>query len=244
MTDAPRRFQNTSTKNAGQISAMAILAAAIGAGFTLAWTDSPQNGATSGPAATSTSPATTTSAPTSQGTGLKANFFGTVMLADDVVYVIDRSGSMLDTFDALKNEVTQSISLLDAKQNFSVIFFAKDKPIEIKSELQSACDENKRNAKDFIKNVGAEGCTNAITAIEKALKVLSASKNPNRVIYFLTDAGFDDPKGVLAAIKAGNKSKIVINTYIYGSSPNEDAEKTMHQIASDSNGKYKWVEAE
>ncbi len=61
---------------------------------------------------------------------MRTNFFGTVGIAHHVVFVIDRSGSMIDTFDYVRQEMIASISRLSAQQNFHIILFAAGPPIE------------------------------------------------------------------------------------------------------------------
>ena len=76
--------------------------------------------------------------------------------------------------------------------------------------------------------------------------MLSHAKRPGRLIYLLTDAGFeDDTKDVLQAISernaalSGNK-KVLINTFLYGSKP-EEAVKVMEKIANENGGVYRYV---
>jgi len=49
-------------------------------------------------------------------------FFGGGGKAYNIVYVIDRSGSMIDTFDAVRREMKRSIYGLEEAQNFSCDF--------------------------------------------------------------------------------------------------------------------------
>ena len=68
--------------------------------------------------------------PNAARTGPRSSFFGAAGRAHHVVYVIDRSGSMLDTLDQVKRELLRSISRLEDTQTFHVIFFGRGPPQE------------------------------------------------------------------------------------------------------------------
>jgi len=177
------------------------------------------------------------------GTG----FLGVRGNAHHIVYVIDRSGSMLQTFDFVKQEMSRSISRLDEnQQDFHVILFAAGPPIEKEPKrLVAATKQNKRAVARFLKEVRAEGQTNPVPALQRAFQVLQRSgSKPGKIVYLLTDGVFPDNKAVLRAIRAGNRGRaILINTYLYGERPAE-AERVMKQIARDNGGTYKHVPPE
>lgn len=61
-------------------------------------------------------------------------------------------------------------------------------------------------------------------------------------IFLLTDGAFKDNEAVLAAIRKRNASKEVhINTYLYGSSEDEDIVRVMKTIAAENGGLFKIV---
>ena len=57
------------------------------------------------------------------GIGLQAPFIGISGNAKRVVYICDASGSMLDKFDVLQNELRKSVDVLNPIQSFNIIFF-------------------------------------------------------------------------------------------------------------------------
>lgn len=161
-----------------------------------------------------------------------------------VIYVIDRSGSMADTLDTLKYEMIKSISTLRDTQQFHIIFYAEGKPIEMEpSGLKPATREYKYRAADFVKNISAERSTNPVPAIRRAMDILSKSSAPNKIIYFLTDGRFDDPKAVEDVITRQNSgaNKTMINTFLYGQQDATAAE-IMRKIAKDNGGRYYYVD--
>lgn len=181
-----------------------------------------------------------------EGSGLTATLYGVKSPADDIVFVIDRSGSMLDNMDAIKAELILSISRLKENQSFHVIFFDSGAPIEMKPVgLKPACKDNKIKAVNFIKGISPEGNTDPAKGIKRALDLLTESERPEKVIFLLTDAEFDDPNSVFKAIDSVDTSDIVINSFLCSNNrPIPENEQAMKDIAADTGGKYKWVEME
>ena len=64
------------------------------------------------------------------GAGPKSKFMGSGGNAHHVVYLVDRSGSMVESFDSVKRELLLSIGRLVSVQDFHVIFFSSDEPVE------------------------------------------------------------------------------------------------------------------
>ncbi|MFP4106470.1 MAG: VWA domain-containing protein [Phycisphaerae bacterium] len=179
------------------------------------------------------------------GQGPQNNFFGSGGgNAHHVVYVIDRSGSMVDTFEDVRVEMIRSIGKLRKVQDFHIILFQKGKPIEnTPQELVLATDPNKNAALDFLEDKIATGQTDPVPALERAFEVLEDAdpQRPGKLIYLLTDAAFPDNKAVINMVRKHNKSQdVLINTFLYGNRPRE-AEETMRTIAKENGGRYKYV---
>jgi len=164
--------------------------------------------------------------------------------ARHIVYVIDRSGSMLRTFDHVRREMVVSISRLDPiEQDFHVILFAAGPPIEAEPKrLVPATNEHKQSVARFLKTVRAEGQTNPVPALERAFQVLRrADARPGKLIYLLTDGVFADNERVLETIARGNRDKeVLIHTFLYGDRPPE-AERVMRRIAEDNGGRFRFI---
>jgi hypothetical protein len=183
------------------------------------------------------------------GAGPRSNFFGSGGNAHNVVYVIDRSGSMIDTFDHVRAEIVRSISRLQDSQTFHIIMFATGSPIELDiagaRRPYVATKANKKEAVRFlIHDVMAEGQTNPVPALQKAFQVLQHTKKKGKLIYLLTDGIFPDNDKVLAAIRSSNARKdVLINTFLYGNRPPE-AVDVMEKIAEENGGSYRYVPSE
>lgn len=193
--------------------------------------------------------------------GARTSFFGSGAAAHHVCFVIDRSGSMLETFDAVRNETLISISRLRPTQTFHVILMGKDKPMELgvtvpkgqpdaapvgQGRLLPAVDRYKQTAAEFLQPVRAEGKTFSAPAMARAFDVMDQAdpRRAGRIIYLLTDAMPADADDLLKTIKERNARKgVLINTYLYGAKPPE-AEKLFHRIAQDNGGRYKYVSSE
>lgn len=181
---------------------------------------------------------------TASGGGPRSTFFGSGGNAYNVVYVIDRSGSMIDTFDLVRLEMLRSIGRLRESQFFHIVLFAEGKPIENPPKRLVPCTrENKKDAAKFLSGITAEGQTNPVPALERAFQVLRGAKKQGKLLYLLTDGVFPDNEKVLSAIRKMNtdKRKVYINTFLYGNKPPE-AVDVMTRIAKENGGRYTFVE--
>ena len=165
-----------------------------------------------------------------------------------VVFVIDRSGSMVESLDRLVREMGDAIAYLgdesvENRDYFHVIFFAGGAPLEnAPRRLVPATAGNRKNAAEFLETIRAEGQTDPVPALRRAFEVLhQAEPKTGKMIYFLTDGVFGDNAAVLEVIKKMNQKKDVhIFSFLYGHCP-EDAVKVMKQVASENGGRYKYV---
>lgn len=176
----------------------------------------------------------------------RVGFLGIGVTAQSVVYVVDRSGSMLDKFDAVRNEILSSISHLDPNQHqFHVILFSTGPPREMMNErLVPALPQHKATAADFLRGVDPGGRTDPLPALERAFDVLEGGKGEGKVIFLLTDGAFPDNEKAIATIKERNQDKKVrIFTILYWERSKE-AEEMMKRIAQENGGRYRYVEME
>jgi len=181
------------------------------------------------------------------GAGPKSRFFGTGGNAYHVVYVVDRSGSMLPTLDLVKHEMRRSISRLSAQQSFHIIFFAWGEPKELPMRsLMYATEQNKKAAAAYLRTVQAKGKTEPIPAVRRAFSVLARPKNKRKgkLVYLLTDGEFVDNAATLAAIRKLNpRGEIHINTILH-KHESQPAIDVLRKIAAQNGGKFKFVEGD
>ncbi len=168
------------------------------------------------------------------------------------VFVIDGSGSMVENFDRLAEEMTRFISKLSISRDgkyvdsFQVIFFTSGKPREIATgNLLQATTANKSEAAKFLDSVTVGGSTDPVPALTRALDILQKADDKSaKVVYLLSDGVFPDEELVLDTVARLNANKKVqIFTYLYGHRP-ERAEVLMKRIAKENRGKYNYVNPE
>ena len=179
------------------------------------------------------------------GGGARSSFFGLGGggITHHVVYVIDRSGSMHDTFDFVRKEMVNSIGRLRPVQDFHAIFFNIGPPLEnTPRRLVPATRENKEDVAHFLDKVIAQGRTDPVPALNQAFEVLArANSKPGKVVYLLTDGDFPNNKQVLTALARKNvKKEVRINTYLY-EYRGPLAVEIMERIAKENRGEYKYV---
>ncbi len=187
---------------------------------------------------------------TNVSNGTKSSFFGTGGNAHNIVYVIDRSGSMAGPpLELVVQEVLKSIGRLKPQQNFHIILFSGNKPLEkMPARLVPAKLENKRKAAMFLRDVLPAPSTNPIPALERAFEVLKETKKPGKLIYLLTDGDFAPEVGegpgndkVVREIRKMNADKkVLINTFLM-MEKTESAIEVLTQIAKENGGRFKYV---
>lgn len=162
-------------------------------------------------------------------------FFASGGNAYTIVYLVDRSGSMIDTIEPLKREMKRSIGELEPMQKFHVIFFSSGEPVEGPAkELVWATDRNKTINFDFIDTVQARGQTDPRWGFQRSLGL-----KPD-LIYLLTD-------GVFASdiadkmIEWAKLHKVKINTIAYVM---ESGGSVLRRIAEETGGVYRFVSEE
>lgn len=158
--------------------------------------------------------------------------------AYNVVFLMDRSGSMLDDFDDVRQKLLDTIGHLRSDQSFHVVFFSSGKPVENPpNQLVPASVEYKQQAATFLQDVKPMGQTDPLPAVARAFDVL-AGKKGGKIIFLLTDGAFPDNQKVLDLIQKRNADKgVTIITYLYGDR-SKDATTVLQQIAKENHGKF------
>ncbi len=180
--------------------------------------------------------------------------------ARNIVFVVDRSGSMAKTFQEVKGEMGRCISRLVPEQMFHVVLFGDGKTIEgPRRGLVNATDGNKQVAWDFLKEQTASGTTTALVALQRAFAVLGTRPaNESKLIYLVSDGDFSGLSGgsqyraadgrmiagneaVLQWLADNNKGpKVYIHTVLLHST-DETAVKVLKAIAASNGGRFKYI---
>lgn len=160
------------------------------------------------------------------------DFFGVGGVADKIVYVVDRSGSMTDSIMYVKYELRRSIRMLKPNQRFFVVFYSTGPAVGMPvGKLVPATEANKMMAYEFIDSIVPVGQTDPSDALVQAFKL-----QPD-LIYLLTDGEFD--RKIIDLIDKQNRSdKVTVHTFcfIYTS-----GEAVLQEIAQRNDGEYKYI---
>ncbi|MHC4986574.1 MAG: vWA domain-containing protein [Planctomycetota bacterium] len=171
--------------------------------------------------------------------------------AHHIVYVIDRSGSMQQTWPVLRSEMLKSIGRLDAVQDFHVIFFApsRNDPAEEKDprQLTPATDQYKIRVADFLDTIQTSRATVAAPALKRAFEVLrradTSEGRTGKLVYVLSDGQLSDWPEPRDIAREMNRDKGVhINTFLYSTTEESDAAEMLKEIAAENGGRYKHVD--
>jgi len=169
------------------------------------------------------------------GTGSVPEFFGlgsSARGARRIVYVVDRSGSMLDTFVHVREELRRSINKLRRSQKFHVIFFNTGEPLENPPKRPvSAIKAQKERFFKFLDTIFPEGSTHPERSMRRAL-----STEPD-LVYFLTDGEFHP--GLVDKLDEWNKGRrIRIFTIAFF---DRAGAELLERIAREHGGEFKFV---
>lgn len=167
------------------------------------------------------------------------SFYGLKAEAIRIVYIIDHSGSTLDNFDFLREEVKRSAGDLTAAQSFNVIMVSEEThTVMPPGKLARATPESQKEFIAKIADFRAQGMNDDLLApFQQAFE--AAFKLKPDVIYFVTDAHLD-PK-LLKIIQTLNTRKSVqINTLAF-ISKDPAYEEQLQQIAKQNGGIYIFV---
>jgi len=160
------------------------------------------------------------------------DFFGVGGVAEKIVYVVDRSGSMTDSIMYVKYELRRSIRMLKPNQRFYVVFYSTGPAVGMPSgKLVPAIEQNKLAAYEFIDSIVPVGQTDPSEALRQAFKV-----GPE-LVYLLTDGEFDK-KVVNLIDKLNVKKDVTVHTFCFIYT---GGEAILQQIAQRNDGEYKYI---
>ncbi len=115
-------------------------------------------------------------------------FFGQSTNLRKICYVVDCSGSMQGMFGRVCKQLKTSIANLEPDHYFYIIFFGGDHLLESgQGQLVRATPRTKSAAYSFIDGIRPGGTTNALAALERAMRVRDRADKGPQLIYFLTD---------------------------------------------------------
>lgn len=145
---------------------------------------------------------------------------GTTALSKDIIFVVDKSGSMTgDKIAQVKTVFTNIISDLPPDDHFNVIFF--DTNIQTFSNtLMEANTKNKTDATNFVIGLEAYGGTNINQALLDSLGMFDNNSKGVPIIVFLTDGepteGITSPYVIRKNLIEANIAQVSIFAIAFG----------------------------
>jgi hypothetical protein len=176
--------------------------------------------------------------------GLAAAFYGAGGNARKIAYLVDASGSLIDTLPFVIKELRDSVNGLIEEQQYTIIFFQDGEPIEAPPVgWKNATPENKRRTSEFIAleagNIVPRGRTDPVKALRLAMRYkpelmfILSDNITGRGVYEV------DREDLLKLLNEVNKDrKTTINTiqFLY-----PDPLNTLADIAAEHRGVSKFI---
>ncbi len=143
-------------------------------------------------------------------------------LPKDIVFVVDRSGSMEgEKIDQAQNAIQFILGQLNENDRFSIVGF--DDRIDVFDvDLQPVRPDTIRAARDFVDALYARESTDIDAALERGLDILrdsEARSGATRMVVFLTDglptAGLTDPVDIARQAERNNR-RVEARLHVFG----------------------------
>ena len=170
------------------------------------------------------------------GGGTAVEFMGVQTEAKNIVYVLDRSGSMMadDRSYHTYLELRKSVMALSKECTFSIVYFDHEfYPLLERGQMHKAVKKEKDAALDWASTMGPLGATDPSGALRYALEELDCD-----TIFLMTDGEFDEmsTRNVLSQFNAG--ARVAVHTIAFHSNAGASI---LRGIADDYRGQYLFV---
>ncbi|XP_063438877.1 inter-alpha-trypsin inhibitor heavy chain H3-like isoform X2 [Mytilus trossulus] len=155
-------------------------------------------------------------------------------LSKDVMFVLDRSGSMSGRkIIQLKEAMKLIMQDMKPEDRFNIVFFDQILDWLSKTDMLQGTKVNFGSADRFIDAITARGSTNINKALTDGIKLLNKYLNTQKstILMFLTDgqptSGETRPASILQNVKIANEAKIPIFSLGFGNNLDFDLLKQM-----------------
>lgn len=152
----------------------------------------------------------------------------------DIVFVLDKSGSMSGTkIRQLKEAMATILNEMNPEDNFNIISFDSRISRWLGEDLLPASEEYIQNAKQYVDRIRANGGTNIQAAMLEGISLLEsrADRNRSAVIIFLTDgeptSGETDPSRILSRVAQRNEDQVPVFSLAFGQNADFNLVKRM-----------------
>ena len=162
-------------------------------------------------------------------------------VAKDLIFVLDRSGSMSgEKIEQAKSALESCLNGLNAEDKFEIIFFSDD-VAQYRREVVKASSNTVREAVQFVKEIEAEGGTNINEALLAALELIKPDDRPKYVI-FLTDGlptvGTTDVGKIVEHVNQANTKKARLFVFGVGYDVNT---RLLDRLSAENKGTAEYV---
>lgn len=169
-------------------------------------------------------------------------------LPKDIVFVMDRSGSMSgEKIDQARNALQFILGQLGEKDRFSVVSF-DDRISTLSDSLQPVSRSTLADAARYVDRLSADGSTDLEAALQTGLEILkhSGSRDAPRLVVFLTDglptAGITD-EGLIARLVTGANAGLEARLHVFGVGYDVNTH-LLDRLAADNEGTVTYVQPE
>lgn len=173
----------------------------------------------------------------------KDNVLEREIVAKDIVFVLDTSGSMAEEgkMEKARAALLFGIKNLREGDRFNVINFASEEHL-METGLISAGDAGKKRGEEFVKRLQPSGGTNINDALQAALKQFDASDRP-KMLVFMTDGLPTYGEMNIEKIAGNAKNVKVKNLRLFSFGVGYDVNtQLLDKIAADNSGAAEYVE--
>ena len=145
---------------------------------------------------------------------------GTSAMSKEIIFVLDKSGSMYGyKMEQVKEVFGNIIEDLPPGDHFNIIFF--DGYVKSYSKtLMEASPEEKAGALDFVNSLDAKGGTNINEALLTAQEMFDPASERVPIIVFLTDGepteGVTSPYAIRQNVRDANRAQVSIFSIAFG----------------------------
>lgn len=153
--------------------------------------------------------------------------------AGRIVFVLDATGSMSSSFDALKVKFHSQITALEPTGRFDVLVMNEKNSPPLFADLVVATPDNKRKAIDFADMLAARGGTAALPFLKKAFDL-----KPDRIYLLIDPTDFDrkDKTAMLSLVRNSTGKKIPLEILAFEETP--ESLEFCASLAKQSSGSY------
>jgi len=169
------------------------------------------------------------------------------VLAKDIVFVVDRSGSMTgEKIEQAKNALHFILNQLNPHDRFSIVGF-DDQLTALSDTLQPVGAQTLADARRFVDDLFADGSTDLEAALQLGLGILGRSESrpdATRIVVFLTDglptAGITDEVLIASRVAESNLS-IEARLHVFGAGFDVNTH-LLDRVSSENGGSVTYVQ--